>query len=430
MFHKCIDWKCQLIFLLAIFSGISSYVLADDVAILARDHSAKSPQVVPVEMMYSGLVVCHGANGMQQWQFDLKEAGKYYIHGYYASAEERPMSLTINGQQVAGEFFAKITGGYSKHHLGWDTMGPFEFKSGRNTIQVNATGSMPHLAGLVISANASQWDKKAFKKYFRSDQEKAAERIAAMEDEIAAGRAAVHKMIDADEVIFIKRIPYTSDHYYTEYLNSQWTPGGGIFILSLKDGTERQIATELAGGIFGRMDVSFDAKRVVFDWKRSKDEGYRIYEIGIDGKGLRQILQPPANEAQLVEKYRLGYHNGTDDMHPCYLPDGGIAFVSTRCQASTLCHGGDVFTTPVVYRMDSNGGNLKQLSFGALSEFTPTVLPDGRIMYARWEYVDKGAVSTKCIWAMRPDGTASVEIYGNDISIPTTMIQARAIPNA
>ncbi len=241
-------------------------------------------------------------------------------------------------------------------------------------------------------------------------------------------RAMLCDRFGVDEILFIKRITYTSSHYYSEYIDSQWTPGGGIYVLSLKDGTVRSLTTGLEGGVFGRMDLSFDAKRVVFDWKRSNGEGYRIYEVGIDGSGLRQVLPPPDNEAALVEKYHLGYHNGTDDMHPCYLPDGGIAFVSTRCQASTLCHPADVFTTPVVYRMDADGSNLKQLSFGALSEFTPVVLPDGRIMYARWEYVDKGAVAAKCIWAMRPDGMASSEIYGNDIPFPTTMIQARPIP--
>ena len=245
---------------------------------------------------------------------------------------------------------------------------------------------------------------------------------------MAATRTRLRQMLGTDEVVFLKRFTYNSNHYYTEFLNSQWKPGGGIYILSLTDGSTRPLAAELKGGVFGRFDISFDAGKVVFDWKRSNDEGYRIYEVGIDGSGLRQILKAPDNEAELVKKYHLDYHNGTDDMHPCYLPDGGIAFVSTRCQTSTLCHGGDAFTTCVLHRVDVDGTNLRQLSFGALSEFTPTVLPNGRIMYARWEYVDKGAVAAKCIWSMRPDGTDSSEIYGNDIAFPTTMIQARAIP--
>jgi hypothetical protein len=241
-------------------------------------------------------------------------------------------------------------------------------------------------------------------------------------------RNRLRKMLGADEVIFIKRFTYDSSHYYTEYLDSHWKPGGGIFVLSLTTGSVRQLASEMAGGIFGRFDLSFDASTIVFDWKSSADEGYRIYEVGVDGRGLRQVLGAPENEAELVKKYRYAYHNGTDDMHPCYLPDGGIVFVSTRCQTSTLCHGGDAFTTTVLYRVDADGRNLRQLSFGALSEFTPTALPDGRVMYARWEYVDKGAVAAKCIWAMYPDGSRSSEIYGNDIPFPTTLIQARAIP--
>ena len=248
--------------------------------------------------------------------------------------------------------------------------------------------------------------------------------------DMAAARTRLLELSGSNEILFIKRFTYTSNHYYTEFLNSQWKPGGCIFVLSLKDGSTRQLTADLAGGVFGRMDLSFDARKVVFDWKRSAGEGYRIYEVGIDGHGLRQILKAPDNEAELVAKYHYEYHNGTDDMHPCYLPDGGIAFVSTRCQTSTLCHGGDAFTTCVLHRVDADGTNLRQLSFGALSEFTPTVLPSGRFMYARWEYVDKGAVAAKCIWSMRLDGTDSSEIYGNDIAFPTTMIQARAIPGA
>ncbi|MHC4169731.1 MAG: HzsA-related protein [Planctomycetota bacterium] len=53
---------------------------------------------------------------------------------------------------------------------------------------------------------------------------------------------------------------------------------------------------------------------------------------------------------------------------------------------------------------------------------------DGRILYTRWEYVDKADVVIKCLWAMRPDGTGSVEIFGNDITFPDTMLHGRAVP--
>jgi len=410
---------------LAFFGMVAAEASGEDIVIPAHRHSARSGNIVPEDASYSGLVVCHGGGGMQQWDADVAKAGAHYIHFCYAAAESRPVSLTINEKRQDGNFLAGVTGGWQSEQLAWETLGPFDLKQGKNVLRIDASGYMPHLAGLVINRSDKQWAREVFDEQFPSMEE----RMKQMHSAMAPTRDRLREMLGVDEIVFIKRFPYTANHYYTEYLNTQWKPGGGIFILSLKDGSLRQVAKELEGGVFGRFDISFDAKKIVFDWKRSVDEGYRIYEVGVDGGGLRRILAAPDNEAELVAKYRLDYHNGTDDMHPCYLPDGGIAFVSTRCQTSTLCHGGDAFTTTNLYRVDADGGNLRQLSFGALSEFTPTVLPDGRIMYARWEYVDKGAVATKCIWAMRPDGTDSTEIYGNDIDFPTTMIQARPIPN-
>ncbi len=244
---------------------------------------------------------------------------------------------------------------------------------------------------------------------------------------LAAGDA---KMFNFDEIIFVKRFKYNSNHYYTDFINSKWMPGGNLCILNLKTGKVREIVKELKGGVFGRYDLSFDAKRIVFCWKTAWQEGYRIYEVNVDGTGLKQLTFPEKNEAKLVEMYRARahYHHGTDDMDPCYLPDGGICFISTRCQYGILCDGPDDFTTTVLYRMDADGKNMQKLTNSSVSEATPSVTTDGRILYTRWEYVDKGAVSVKCIWSMRPDGSGSVEVYGNDIPFPPTMAHARTLP--
>ena len=246
-----------------------------------------------------------------------------------------------------------------------------------------------------------------------------------------AGEAAGAKGLDCDQVLFVKRQTYNSNHYYTEYINSEWKPGGNLCVWNRKDGSVREVVTELKGGVFERFDLSFDAKRVVFAWKKGPQDGYRIYEVNLDGTGLRQLTFPQEDEAELVRKYRVfeHYHHGTDDMQPCYLPDGDIAFISTRCQFGILCDGPDDFTTTVLYRMDREGKNMRKLSNSSVSEASPAVLPDGRIMYTRWEYVDKGAVSVKCLWAMRPDGSGSAEIYGNDIDLPPTLLYGRAIPD-
>ncbi|MDR2346799.1 MAG: NPCBM/NEW2 domain-containing protein [Planctomycetaceae bacterium] len=240
------------------------------------------------------------------------------------------------------------------------------------------------------------------------------------------------KLLDRgiEEILFIRRFTYTGNHIYTEYVNSRWMPGGGLCALNLKTGKVREIVPELTrNGVVGWFDLSFDAKKIVFDFKKGPDDGYRIYEAGIDGSGLRQLTLPESNEAELVKKYRRGYHHGTDDMEPCYLPDGGIVFATTRCQFGVLCDSGDAFTVKNLYRMNADGSCLRPLSRSALSEATPTILSDGRILYHRWEYVDKSAGNAKALWSMNPDGSGSAEVYGNSISFPETMIQARAIPD-
>jgi hypothetical protein len=243
-----------------------------------------------------------------------------------------------------------------------------------------------------------------------------------------------------DKLIFVKRYTYQSNHYYTDYINGCEYFGGNICVLNLKDGTETELVPSMKDGIFGRYDLSFDGTRIVFDWKRAIGEGFRIYEVGVDGTGLRQLTFPPDDEEARIQKYRhwemdqwqgyeLKYHHHTDDMHPCYLPDGGICFISSRCEFGILCDDPDVFTTTVLYRMDGDGKNMEKLTNSSVSEANPTITSDGRILYTRWEYIDKGSVVAKCLWAMRPDGGGSVEIFGNDVSYPPSMVHCREIPN-
>ena len=78
---------------------------------------------------------------------------------------------------------------------------------------------------------------------------------------LAAGGAGLSGF---SELAFIKRNAFDPNHYYTEFINSSWRPGGGIFILNLKDGSQRELFPTMSGGVFGRFDISFDAKRIVF----------------------------------------------------------------------------------------------------------------------------------------------------------------------
>lgn len=76
-------------FSVLILTGAACCGLAADIVIPARELSAKSKNVVAEDSTFSGLVVCHGRNGMQQWQFDLQQSGRQLIHVYYTSAPRK-----------------------------------------------------------------------------------------------------------------------------------------------------------------------------------------------------------------------------------------------------------------------------------------------------------------------------------------------------
>jgi hypothetical protein len=148
-------------------------------------------------------------------------------------------------------------------------------------------------------------------------------------------------LLEGAELAFVRRYTYDSMHYYDDYYNGVRRFGGNLCVLNLDTGRVRQLVPELEGGIFDRYDLSSDGRRLVFGYRAHRAEGYRLYEIGLDGTGLRQLTFAPPDEAARVTRYSLYpvdalksnpalYGHWTDDLHPCYLPDGGVAFVSTR----------------------------------------------------------------------------------------------------
>ena len=56
------------------------------------------------------------------------------------------------------------------------------------------------------------------------------------------------------------------------------------------------------------------------------------------------------------------------------------------------------------------------------------VMRDGRIIWQRSEYVDKGADFGHTLWAIRPDGTHPELVFGNDIIQPNGYASGREVP--
>ncbi|MDR2705261.1 MAG: hypothetical protein LBC02_05740 [Planctomycetaceae bacterium] len=444
---------CQL--LIAVALTASAYGAENTIILSAANANAHSGNYVAQESQWDDLGVFHGTKGFVTWNFTVKNAGKYYVQALYASGHKRPCTFQLtlpNGEKKElKSVFGDATGGFFAANLKWAKLPEsFDFTAGDYAFTLSFEQCLPHFAGFRITTDSelpNAKDDPFLAEINRRKQLAAQKEKEQYEKTSQSTRLKLQQLLpDVTQILFIKRATFQSSHYYTDFIDGSRIFYSELCLLSLKDGSVQSIVPTLKEGIIGRCNLSYDGKKVIFDYKRKLGEGYRIWEVNIDGTGLRQLTFPPEDEEQRIAKYRMdkentvsrqwekyrgiganAYFHHTDDFHPAYFPDGGFVFASTRCEHGILCDGPDVLTASVIYRADKNG-NLEKLSDNSVSESCPTIMEDGRILYTRWEYVDNGSVTNKGLWALNPDGTASSEIYGIDIAFPSVFNAARQIP--
>ncbi|MFQ6132230.1 MAG: NPCBM/NEW2 domain-containing protein [Armatimonadota bacterium] len=221
-----------------------------------------------------------------------------------------------------------------------------------------------------------------------------------------------------DELLFIKRKPYFSEQPYMDAHHLYNRPGGAIHALSpvRPDGKLRTVAGSLGEGIYRDICLHWDARRLLFSFgngsdKWRGDQSYHLYEVGLDGRGLRQLTFGPKN-----------------DCEPFYLPNGQIGFTSDRPEHYVMC-GGDRHAA-LLHTMEADGSGIQQISFNLFNDFNPSVLPDGRIIYDRWEYNERSVTSLHSLFTIHPDGTHMAPFYGNTTIRPNVLMWPRAVPGS
>ena len=266
--------------------------------------------------------------------------------------------------------------------------------------------------------------------------------------------ALANPLLNFDSLLFVKHAPTMFPHMSDQHYGWWSRPGGGIFILEgfkTSQPRVRCMTEDFPPGSFTGPDLSWDGKKVLFAYcryyphvadmekvdksKLPADAFYKVYEMNIDGSGRRQITQG---------RY--------DDFDARYLPDGSIAFLSTRKGLALQSHsafsestrladlpdsyvrcGGDrIRPVPVftLHAMDADGNNLRPLSSFENFEWTPSVAADGRILYTRWDYIDRFNGHFFSLWSANQDGTNPQLVYGNYTVKPQVKFEARSIPGS
>ena len=231
-------------------------------------------------------------------------------------------------------------------------------------------------------------------------------------------------------LLFAKHVPSTMSHQLTQTYGYTARPGGGIFVLDEPGFSMhiRSLTQHFPTGNYVHPEVRFDGQKIYFAycevaespqrWRdpQAMERWYHLYEMNPDGTGVRQLTD-----------------GKFDDFNPTCLPDGNLIFISTRRGGFHRCGGGPcyVYTLATI----NPNGNAPQdqprpISFHETNEWDPAILNDGRIIYTRWDYVDRDAVFYQQLWYARQDGTNVQIYYGNNTFVPCGIWEARPIPGS
>jgi hypothetical protein len=237
-------------------------------------------------------------------------------------------------------------------------------------------------------------------------------------------------LLDFDQLLFVARGNDTRTawshgglgdgrHFVSQYQAFASLPGGGIYAVS--DFKSRPVVRDLIAGrsivggsfagktidqgVYLSPELSFDGQRLLFCWapithwsaRWDEDTVWQIYECELDGQWATQLTSGPYN-----------------DFDPCYLPDGRIAFVSERRGGYVRCFNAD---TPsrnyVLHAMNGDGSDILPLSWFETCEWQPSLTHDGRLVYTRWDYVDRDLGQGQNLWFCYPDGRDPRAPHGN-----------------
>jgi hypothetical protein len=216
-----------------------------------------------------------------------------------------------------------------------------------------------------------------------------------------------------EEIIFVTRTFYQDPHWYANISyfapdenRETYAKGAGLYKLHVPTGAVSPLLEDPEGSLRDPA-VHYDGKTILFSWRKGGTKDFHLYTMQSDGSALNQLTD-----------------GAYDDIEPAWLPDGGIAFVSTRSRRWVNCWYTKVAT---VHRSDGDGANIRPLSANLEHDNTPWPMADGRVLYTRWEYIDRSQMEYHHLWIMNPDGTNQTVFYGN-LNPGGVFIDAKPIP--
>ncbi|MDR1924127.1 MAG: hypothetical protein LBQ66_07110 [Planctomycetaceae bacterium] len=300
-----------------------------------------------------------------------------------------------------------------------------------------------------------------------------------------------HPLITENPILYVTRQQYRPDHHNTATLfqngeinTASFRGGSSLRVWNPKDDSIK-ILLEVPNGIVRDPCLSFDATKLLVSIRRDIKDDYHIYELQLtpflnndqpkiiitskpdsskfdsdkpdfskpdsdantdSGKfesiktaSIKTVSTKTASNIPASNKpnsnntdsnsllRQLTFLSGVSDIDPLYLPSGEIIFSATREPKYCMCNRHIMAN---LYKMNGDGSNIRQIGKSTLFEGHASLMPDGRVIYDRWEYVDRNFADAQGVWITTADGFNHSIFWGNNTTSPDGVIDARILPDS
>lgn len=402
-----------------------------------------------------------------EYSFALPQDGPVEISLRYAALEARPVAVKVDGRDL-GEGCRTATGAWSTREAKWETLPPVTLTKGPHRLRLQREGSFPHLAEVRVQSTtpwpagwkpapltmtleqalkrppsptveAPNFDAlqlavkdllethgpvyprgaeyltrlETLKREHTAGADRAAEFHALRREALLANPA-----LDFSDLLLVRRpanAPSTG-------LPRNWQGNCSLPKKGYDDAlcrwsirqpeTAPTVLLQPGGRFLGDVDLHWDGQRALFSMPDEKGR-WQIWETNLTDAAKPRAL--------------TGDQPDVDSYDPCYLPNGRIIYSSSAGFIGVPCvNGNDAVAN--LFVMDGDGSNPRRLCFDQEHNWCPTVMNDGRVLYARWEYTDTPHSNTRLLFTMNPDGTGQTAYLGSGSYWPNSFFYARPLP--
>ena len=180
--------------------------------------------------------------------------------------------------------------------------------------------------------------------------------------------------------------------------------GAGARIVVVSPGSPPKV---LSRGFYGACDpaVSLDAKRILFAGKRTPQDVFNVYEMGVDGSGLRQITRDLENCRSPSYQSTLYTIVSTEPWYQITFVSDAAGTVNEHGNARGTTRGTTLATA--LYSCMLDGSSPRRLTYNLSSDFDPVLMADGRLLFSSWQRATlrRGALGRIGLFGVAIDGT-------------------------